>query len=226
MPFDLNALLQMLGVGGAAGVGGPMTGTSSLAPLPTGVQGGAAAPGGGNLPMILGGGLPGVGGPSQGLPVSAGPPPGLAGMLGGQGGGPSGLAGMLGQIPQSLLQAGGAVLGASSPPGSFGRAVAQGAPAFAEGQQLDWANQAMTRQQAMEQMQAENLAKIGRILQSAGQAPGASPSGGNLGAPMTAPGPASMPTATTAMQPPRVPIAGRLPEQNPFIAMMLRRRMA
>lgn len=219
MPFDLQALLSMLGMGG---LGGPTTGTQMGGPLPPG------------------------GGPAQMQPtpqmVPSSTPSGLAGLFGGGGGGGQGLG------PMGLLGAGASMLNASGPGNAgIGSILGSGIGGLLQGGQLDRTNALQQQQQAALQRIAQQL-----MQKPAGAQPAASsmPSmvqggprppimmqGGVQGGPVAGPAPVTPggpPTPAPRQLGGGVPMGvmpGGFggPQQpsgtNPFIAMMLQRRL-
>lgn len=227
MPFDLQALLSMLGMGG---LGGPTTGTQMGGPLPPG------------------------GGPAQMQPtpqmVPSSTPSGLAGLFGGGGGGGQGLG------PMGLLGAGASMLNASGPGNAgIGSILGSGIGGLLQGGQLDRTNALQQQQQAALARIAEQLMQKPAGAQPTassmpasggprppvmmGSNPGAPIGGPVAGPPPTIPGgpPTNMMGNNPSLPIPAPRPAGLMGSNpgfprsgsdgsNPFIAMMLQRRMS
>lgn len=199
MAFDLQSLLAALGMGGA---GGPITGTQY------GGQMGA--------PMQ----------PQPQLAPNSTTPPGLTGLFGGGGQGIG---------PMGLLGAGASMLNASGPGNAgLGSIFGSGIGGLLQGSQLD-------RTDALQQQQQAALQRIAQQLMQkpAGAQPAAAsmPGGGPQGVPqppvMLGSGPPpAIPGAPPVPAPAPQTMSGGMPlggppqsTTNPFIAMMLQRRM-
>lgn len=220
MPFDLQSILAAIGngtgggfmqgppVSGPQGGGLPMGPGAVAAPMPTPTA--APAP-----PAAGGGGLASLFGMPPGSLGGVGSPTGING---------SGIGG-----PMGLLGAGASMLNASGPGNAgLGSIIGSGIGGLVQGSQLDQAKSLQQQQQAALARIAEQLMRqpSGAQPSAAATSPGAMP---GVAPPMPAAGrpTPTIPGATPAPMPASggMPFGGGGQSANPFIQMMLARRM-